>query len=58
MGRRTGKGPFLHVEGRLFSPIDNNGTKENVYFSQRSLSFASWRSTKTEKLTESEEILC
>ena len=58
MGRTTEKEPFLLEEGRLFSPIDDNGTKENVYFRQRSISFASWRSTKTEKITESEEILC
>ena len=58
MGRRTGEEPFLLEEGWLFWPIDNDGTKQNVYFSQRSVSFASWRPTKTEKLTESKEILC
>ena len=58
MGRRTGKERFLFEEGWLFSPTANDGTKQNVYFSQRSVSFASWRSTKTEKLTESKEILC
>ena len=58
MRRRTGKELFLLEEGWLFSPIGNDGTKQNGYFSQRSVSFASWRKTKTEKLTESKEILC
>ena len=48
MGRRTGKEVFLLEEGWLFSPIDNDGSKQNGYLSQRSdrLKLKNWPKVK------------